>query len=102
MGMLTYKGYIMFTSRSLTEHFFRGLGGFLFLALAVWLAPVFWGALLLVPLGLMFLRGCPMCWTIGLCEMLWNTIRPYNGQAAVELCSTCIVDRDVEGLNTPG
>jgi hypothetical protein len=83
----------MFASQSLTEHILRGLGGFLLLVLAVWFAPTFWGALLLVPLGLVFLRGCPMCWTVGLVETLWNTMRRRDGQTPVEFCSSCALDQ---------
>ena len=79
----------MFASRSLAEHLVRGIAGCSFFALAVWLAPVFWGALLLIPLGLVFLRGCPMCWTVGFGQTLWNMRRRRNGQPAVEGCATC-------------
>jgi hypothetical protein len=37
------------------------------LALAVSVSPA---ALLLAPLGMVALRGCPMCWTVGLIETI--------------------------------
>ena len=57
----------MFCSRSLSIHLLRGLGGAVLIVLAlmsgserVWLLlPLLIGALLL-------LRGCPMCWLMGL------------------------------------
>jgi thiol:disulfide interchange protein len=82
----------MFASRSLPEHMIRGIAGFSLLALAVWLAPQFWGALLLIPLGLVFLRGCPLCWTVGFVETLWNMRRRRNRQPAVKVCATCTID----------
>lgn len=79
----------MFASQSLTEHVLRGLGGFGAIALAFWLAPAHPAALLLLLLGLLFFRGCPMCWTLGLIETITNTVRRRAGQAPVELCTTC-------------
>jgi len=58
-----------FASRSLPAHILRGLVGFGSFAAAVALIPVFWPAsVLLAPLGLLALRGCPMCWAIGLAQ----------------------------------
>lgn len=79
----------MFASRTLTEHVLRGVGGFSLFGLALWFMPTFWPAILLVPFGLLFLRGCPMCWTIGLVETSWNAIRRLRGQQAVEICASC-------------
>jgi thiol:disulfide interchange protein len=87
----------MFASRSLAEHLVRGIAGFSLFALAVWLAPMFWGALLLIPLGLVCLRGCPMCWTIGFVETLGNMRRRRNGQSALAICATCTLGRRGDG-----
>ncbi|MER7758144.1 hypothetical protein [Streptomyces sp. NPDC097619] len=55
----------------MSRHVARGLLGFGFLgggvALALTYGPI---GLLLVPLGLVALKGCPMCWTAGLIEHL--------------------------------
>ncbi|MEU5400647.1 hypothetical protein ABZ348_15310 [Streptomyces sp. NPDC005963] len=60
-----------FASSSLTRHLLRGAVGFGGLAGAVLLFPlVGWASLLLVPVGLLALRGCPMCWTMGLIQTL--------------------------------
>lgn len=56
-----------FASKSVPRHLTRGAIGFLLIAagfaLVAVVGPV---SLLLVPAGLVALRGCPMCWTVGL------------------------------------
>ncbi len=60
-----------FTSASLPRHLVRGTAGFGALAASVLLIPLLGpGSLLLAPVGLLALRGCPLCWTIGLVQML--------------------------------
>ncbi|MET8797159.1 hypothetical protein ABZV91_12045 [Nocardia sp. NPDC004568] len=60
-----------FTSGSAAEHVMRGVVGFGALIGSVALIPVIGPiALLLLPVGLFALRGCPMCWTIGLVQTL--------------------------------
>jgi hypothetical protein len=58
-------------SRSLPRHLVRGAVGFgaigAALALTGSLGP---GALLLAPLGLVALRGCPTCWILGLVQTI--------------------------------
>jgi hypothetical protein len=59
----------MFASKSLTEHLFRGTIGISAFAGSMMLAPSLpWASLLLIPLALVALRGCPMCWTMGLVQ----------------------------------
>ncbi|MET9571889.1 hypothetical protein ACFYNW_07800 [Streptomyces virginiae] len=58
-----------FASASVPRHLARGALGFGALIAAFALLPVFGPAtLLLAPAGLVALRGCPMCWAIGLAE----------------------------------
>ncbi|MEW1639632.1 hypothetical protein AB0469_36935 [Streptomyces sp. NPDC093801] len=60
-----------FASASLPRHLVRGALGFGSLALAVVLLPYAWPVgLALVPAGLLALRGCPMCWAIGLAQTI--------------------------------
>jgi len=60
-----------FASRSLLRHVVRGAVGFGALIGAPALTPVFGlGSLLLAPLGLLALRGCPLCWAIGLLQTI--------------------------------
>jgi hypothetical protein len=65
----------MFASRNSGAHLARGAAGFLAFALAIWLGakpgPVFAAASLSSGLaGMIALRGCPICWKIGLAETL--------------------------------
>jgi hypothetical protein len=61
----------MFASKTLTEHFVRGAGGMGALVGAAAVAPAHpLLALALVPLALVLLRGCPMCWTMGLVQTI--------------------------------
>lgn len=58
-----------FASASVPRHLARGAVGFGALIAAFALLPAFGPAtLLLAPAGLFALRGCPMCWTIGLAQ----------------------------------
>ncbi|WP_310794813.1 hypothetical protein [Streptomyces sp. TLI_171] len=51
------------------RHLVRGAVGFGAIVAGVVLVPLLgWAALLLVPAGLWALRGCPMCWMIGLAQ----------------------------------
>jgi hypothetical protein len=60
-----------FTSPSLLRHLTRGVVGFGGLIGSVAFLPLAGPAgLLLLPVGLPALRGCPMCWTIGLIQTL--------------------------------
>ncbi|MET9736301.1 hypothetical protein ABZZ79_38480 [Streptomyces sp. NPDC006458] len=58
-----------FASATVPRHLARGAAGFGALAGSLALLPVVGPAsLLLAPIGLIALRGCPMCWAIGLVE----------------------------------
>lgn len=60
-----------FASSSLTRHLVRGAIGFGSLIGSVALIPALGpAALLLLLVGVPALRGCPMCWTIGLVQTL--------------------------------
>lgn len=60
-----------FSSRSLTRHLIKGVLGIGALIAGVALIPVFGPiTLLLLPAGLVVLRGCPTCWAIGLAQTL--------------------------------
>jgi hypothetical protein len=58
-------------STSLARHLARGAIGFGLIAAALALIPsVGPAALLLAPLGMVALRGCPTCWIAGLIETI--------------------------------
>ncbi|MFD0339633.1 hypothetical protein ACFVH0_13195 [Streptomyces sp. NPDC127117] len=60
-----------FAGDTVPRHLARGAVGFGALAGALTLLPVVGPAsLLLAPVGLIALRGCPMCWVIGLVETI--------------------------------
>jgi len=55
------------------QHIVRGLLGFGLLAIAILFGEdLGWWALVPGLLALVFLRGCPMCWTLGLVEVFMN------------------------------
>jgi hypothetical protein len=61
----------MFASKTIVEHVVRGVAGIgLFVAAVLVSASHPFVALIAASLALVFLRGCPMCWTIGLFETI--------------------------------
>ena len=79
-----------FSSKSLREHFIRGVAGSIFLYLAIKLSGpgyglvAFGGAAVFLGLSLWALRGCPVCWTVGLI----NTVaaKLHGRQAEAHVC----------------
>ena len=66
----------MFASKTLTEHVLRGASGLGALVGAAAVAPEHpLLALALVPVALVLLRGCPMCWTMGLVQTVAAKLR---------------------------
>lgn len=60
-----------FAGTSLPRHLLRGAAGFGTLTASFALIPLFGlGSLLLAPIGLLALRGCPTCWAIGLIQTI--------------------------------
>ncbi|MFE5806732.1 hypothetical protein OG444_12585 [Streptomyces sp. NBC_01232] len=60
-----------FASSSVPRHLVRGAIGFGSLIGAFALLPLYGPlTLLLAPVGVLALRGCPMCWAIGLAQTL--------------------------------
>ena len=61
----------IFASSSISRHLARGVVGFGLLGGSFALIQVAgFVSFLLAPLGLVALRGCPMCWTMGLIETI--------------------------------
>ncbi len=59
------------TTASLPRHLVRGAVGFGALVAAFALLPAFGPAsLLLAPVGVLALRGCPTCWVLGLVQIV--------------------------------
>jgi hypothetical protein len=64
---------LSFASPSLPQHLLRGVIGFGSFAAAFRLGSVIGPfSLVFFPVGLLALRGCPMCWTMGLIETISN------------------------------
>ncbi|MFE9788077.1 hypothetical protein ACFYO7_22125 [Nocardia salmonicida] len=60
-----------FASKTMPEHLVRGGVGFGALVGSVALIPIVGPfSVLLLPVGLIALRGCPTCWAIGLMQTL--------------------------------
>jgi len=65
-----------FASKSVPTHLARGAVGLGSIAASIALASVVgWVSLLLLPVGLVALRGCPMCWAVGRVARLRTTTR---------------------------
>lgn len=66
----------MFESRGILEHVARGAVGLGAMAGAVAMASTHpWLSAAAVVVGLVALRGCPMCWTIGLIQTVVARMR---------------------------
>lgn len=56
----------MYCSTSIKEHLARGALAFAAIGIAIAALPLAWPALILGPLAIYLMRGCPMCWLAGL------------------------------------
>ncbi|UJR82161.1 hypothetical protein [Sandaracinus amylolyticus] len=63
-----------FGSRSVGAHLVRGAIGIGALIAAMTMRET-WSAIVLVVIALIALRGCPMCWTLGLVETVIARVR---------------------------
>ena len=81
----------MFGSASLGAHLVRGLAAAALLAWAiVQQAAHPWLSLVAGLAALVALRGCPMCWTVGLVETLSQTRRDSTAERhATGVCPGC-------------
>jgi alkylhydroperoxidase family enzyme len=74
----------MFASKSIAEHLARGVVGiaaFAYAASRMETSP--WLSLALAAVALVALRGCPMCWTMGLVQ---TVIARLQGRDAKDAC----------------
>ena len=80
----------MFASKSIIEHLLRGVFGIAPLAVSVSLvASRPWSAVALLVIALAALRGCPMCWTVGLLQLLAARVlrRPVRSACSDGTCA---------------
>lgn len=74
------KGAVLiFGNRTIGRHLLRGALGItaLYLSLST-LRGTTWGSLIFLGAALYLLKGCPMCWTLGLIETIVMTIHRRN------------------------
>ncbi len=66
----------MFCSSSVTVHVLRGLGALGLVLATFFLEPLgfFWSGLALIA-AFLLMRGCPMCWLMGLIETIYERRR---------------------------
>jgi hypothetical protein len=87
-----------FASRTLGRHLLRGLVGGVAFVIAMPLFflgegwPAMTGAAVFGVISAVALRGCPLCWTVGLLEM---GVRGWRGRGAAPPCGAC-------GFKDPG
>lgn len=83
------SGRNVIASTSISRHLARGALGFGLLASALALGPrIGPAALTLAIAGLLALRGCPMCWTVGLIETISSRSRCGCGKGGCTPRST--------------
>ncbi|MFJ3586076.1 hypothetical protein ACIPPS_28150 [Streptomyces sp. NPDC090127] len=91
-----------FASASLTRHLVRGAVGFGGLIGAVALLPAVGPiSLLLLPVGVLALRGCPMCWTVGLIQTV-SRGRLRRRACESGRCTLTVADRAGPRRAAPG
>ena len=89
-----------FASTSSPRHCIRGAIGFGAFAGAIALIPVI-GLLssLLAPIGLLALRGCPTCWTIGLIQTISKRPPPTHLHRWPLHAHPCLLNNKLPGLS---
>lgn len=74
---------MVFGNESLKVHISKGLAGFTALGAALWtMNETLIPSIFLLPLSLYLLRGCPLCWTIGLFETIAMRYFKASGRSA--------------------
>jgi len=70
----------MFASTSIAAHLTRGIVGAALIAWAVFHQSSNSAlAVIAIVLALVAMRGCPMCWALGLVATIGNRMRPFVG-----------------------
>lgn len=70
---------MFFGNKTIRVHILKGLLGFvaLYVALST-MDRTIWPSLVLLPVVLYLLKGCPMCWTMGLIETIVMAVHKRN------------------------
>jgi hypothetical protein len=80
----------MFASKTIAEHLLRGLlGGTCLIVAVAGSSTSPWLPIVLLPLALLALRGCPTCWALGLAQTFADrfTATPRTGRCADGRCA---------------
>jgi|GEM_PF-5198012 len=80
MRLAVGKGTVLiFGNRTIGRHLLRGALGItaLYISLST-LRGTTWGSLIFLAAALYLLKGCPMCWTLGLIETIAMTIHRHS------------------------
>ncbi len=76
---------MVFGNRTLTRHLLRGVIGFSCVTVSLHtMNEMLWPSLMLLPIALYALRGCPICWTIGLVETIAMRVHGVRDEANPE------------------
>jgi hypothetical protein len=76
---LNRRAVLIFGNRTIGRHLVRGALGItaLYISLST-LRGTTWGSLIFLAAALYLLKGCPMCWTLGLIETIAMTIHRHS------------------------
>lgn len=89
-----------FASKTLREHFLRGalgIAAFVAVPSAATVHPLL--GLAFVPVAMLLLRGCPLCWTVGLVQTLVRSAKAKAQGRSIDTacrdgrCADCGTDR---------
>ena len=82
----------MFASKTVAAHLLRGV---IAVALIAWAVthrssdPAF--AVIAGVLAMVAMRGCPLCWTVGLVETIGERVRGRREETRSSPCSSCLM-----------
>jgi len=90
---------MIFGNKTLPLHLLRGVLGFGALAGSLATAnTTIWPTLVLMPFALWMLKGCPICWTIGLFETVALRL---HGHADPEAAASSTLDKRIADDDRP-
>jgi hypothetical protein len=95
----------MFASATVIAHLLRGAIGFGAIGAAVaWSSSHPWVLVAALPVALFALRGCPMCWTVGLVETIAARVRgrPSTARCVDGACAVTPPSREGQHSATSG
>ena len=68
-----------FGNKTIRVHLIKGLLGLIALYISInTMSRTVWPSIILIPLVLYLLKGCPLCWTMGLIETIVMAVHKRN------------------------